>query len=253
MLVDTHCHLDDPRFAGRLPDIRRRAAEAGIGRIIIPGTGPASWAQTAVLARADKQLYPAFGLHPMLADQYTSALLATLQQHTQDAVALGEIGLDYSLADPSRETQIAAFRAQLRLAIKVGLPVMIHCRNAFHDLLNILREERAAQVGGVLHAFSGSPETAAECIKLGFAIAIAGTVTWHNAVRPLQVVAATPLEHLLLETDAPDLTPEPHRGQGNEPAFLLETARKVAEIKGIPLAEVAAVTTANAVKLFRLP
>lgn len=252
MFVDTHCHLDDPRFACSLPDIRRRAKRAGIENIILPGTAPASWARIAALARADKQLHPAFGLHPMLADQCTTALLTTLEQYARNAVAIGEIGLDYSLADAPHEAQIVAFRAQVRLAIRAGLPILIHCRKAFHDLLNILREERAALVGGVMHAFSGSPETAVECIKLGFSIGIAGTVTWHNAVRPFQVVAATPLEHLLLETDAPDLTPEPYRGQCNEPAFLLETAGKVAEIKGIPMAVVAAITTANAVKLFHL-
>ena len=145
-----------------------------------------------------------------------------------------------------------AFRFQLRLAVEQGLPVMLHCRRAFQDLLAILMEENVQRVGGVMHAFSGSPEIARECIRLGLAIGVAGTVTYHNAVRPIEVVKACRLSILLLETDAPDLTPEPHRGMANEPAFLVAIAGKVAEIKGVSRAEVARVTTANAERLFRI-
>jgi TatD DNase family protein len=167
-------------------------------------------------------------------------------------VAIGEIGLDYTLADVPREAQIAAFRSQLKLALKCGLPLIIHCRKAFQDLLSILMKENVQKVGGVMHAFSGSPETARACIKLGLFISVAGTVTYSSAVKPLAVVKSIPLAHLLLETDAPDMTPEPYRGRPNEPAFLVETARKVAEIKGVTMEEVAAVTTANAERLFLL-
>jgi len=167
-------------------------------------------------------------------------------------VAIGEIGLDYLITAVTRERQQAAFRAQLRLALEMQLPVLIHCRKAFQDLLTILREEHAERVGGVMHAFSGSPEIATECIKLGFLISISGTVTYANAVRPLEIVRQIPLDYLVLETDAPDMTPEPYRGRSNEPAFLIETARKVAEIKGISVEEIARVTTANARRLFRI-
>jgi TatD DNase family protein len=118
-------------------------------------------------------------------------------------------------------------------------------------MLDILHEEGAKSVGGVLHAFSGSPETASECIGMGFFVSVSGTVTYDNAVRPLEVVRQIPLSHLVLETDAPDMTPEPYRGKPNEPAFLLETARKVAELKGVSLAEVESITTDNAKKVFR--
>ena len=252
MFVDTHCHLDDPLFADRLSDALLQSQNAGVQKIVIPGTSPESWARIAFLTNTAQQLYPAFGLHPMLAKRSDDTLLATLEIFLRGAIALGEIGLDYQLAEVPRAVQIAAFRAQLRLAIRHGLPVLIHCRKAFRDLLNIIREEHAEQVGGVMHAFSGSPEIAAECIKLGFSISIAGTVTWLNAVRPLQVVAAVPLNKLLLETDAPDLTPEPYRGQRNVPSFLLHTAMKVAEIKGISLEEVGSITTLNATNLFHL-
>ncbi len=254
MFIDTHCHLDDPSLLDRLPEVLTAAASAGVGKFIVPGVGPDGWETIATLARErqGKGVYPAFGLHPMLAHLCTPNLLERLSRLAREAVAIGEIGLDYALTGISRETQIEAFRSQLRVAVEAGLPVLIHCRRAFQDLLEILREENVARVGGVMHAFSGSPEVSLECIDMGFSISVAGPVTYRNAVKPLQVVRAVPLDRLVLETDAPDMTPEPHRGQGNEPAFLVEIARKVAEIKGVSVAEVERITTENAVRLFRL-
>jgi TatD DNase family protein len=251
MLVDTHCHLDDPAFLARLPEVLSAGRRAGVAKYLVPGVGPEGWEGIARLAAAEDGIYPAFGLHPMLAGHFDGTLLERLRLFTGGAVAIGEIGLDY-LVDVPRERQQAAFRAQLRLAVAAGLPVMIHCRRAFRDLLAILREEEVERVGGVMHAFSGSPEIARECVQLGLAIGVAGTVTYANAARPVEVVRQVPLEHLVLETDAPDLTPEPHRGKPNEPAFLVEIARRVAEIKGVTLEEVAAATTRNAERLFRL-
>jgi TatD DNase family protein len=252
MIIDTHCHLDDPSLLNRLPDVLTAAAAAGVGKFIIPGVGPAGWDTIAALAREREGIYPACGLHPMYADQYDEKMLEALARFAQEAVAIGEIGLDYLLSEFSRARQLAAFRAQLRLAVELGLPVLIHCRKAFQDLLGVLREENVARVGGVMHAFSGSPEVAQECIDMGLYIAVAGPVTYRNAIKPLEVVRAVPLDHLVLETDAPDMTPEPHRGQGNEPAFLVEIARKVAEIKGVTVNEVERVTTSNAERLFRI-
>jgi len=251
MLVDTHCHLDDPALRSRLPAVLAAGREAGVAKYLIPGVSPDGWADIACLAAEHDGVYPAFGLHPMLADRYDDSLLERLRTYAGRAAAIGEIGLDY-MVDVPREKQRAAFRAQLQLAVEMGLPVMIHCRRAFQDLMSILREEGVQRVGSVMHAFSGSPETARECIGLGMYISVAGTVTYHNAVKPLEVVRSVPLGHLLLETDAPDMTPEPHRGMANEPAFLVETARKVAEIKGVSLAEVARVTTESAERLFRI-
>jgi TatD DNase family protein len=187
----------------------------------------------------------------MRAGELDDTALAKLQDLAPKVVAIGEIGLDYGY-DISREVQQRAFRAQLRLAVRSRLPVLLHCRRAFRDLLVILREEEVARVGGVMHAFSGSPEIALECLELGLCIGVAGPVTYENAVRPVEVVRRIPLGHLLLETDAPDLTPVPYRGCPNEPAFLVETALKVAEIKDVPLEEVARTTTANAERVFRL-
>lgn len=252
MLIDTHCHLDDPSLLDRLSEVLAAAAAAGVGRFIVPGVGADRWEAIASLAREREWVYPAFGLHPMHAGFCTSALLERLGRFAPDAVAIGEIGLDYALSGISRETQIEAFQSQLRIAVDAGLPVLIHCRRAFQDLLKILGEGHVARVGGVMHAFSGSPEVALECIDMGLYIAVAGPVTYKNAVKPLQVVQTIPLEHLVLETDAPDMTPEPHRGRGNEPAFLVEIARKVAEIKGVTVAEVERITTVNAERLFRI-
>ena len=251
MFIDTHCHLDDDRFVRPLPEILARARAAGVTRFIVPGVGPEGWDAIMALAAMDAGICAAPGIHPMRAAHCSAQALQRLAVLAQNAVAIGEIGLDYTY-DVPREVQQETFRAQLRLAVAAGLPVLIHCRKAFQDLLRILREEGANRVGGVMHAFSGSPEIAAECVGLGFCIAIAGTVTYANAVRPLEVVRQIALEHLALETDAPDMTPEPYRGRPNEPALLVETAKKVAAIKGVALAEVAQATTANAVRVFRI-
>jgi TatD DNase family protein len=252
MFIDTHCHLDDPLLFEKLPDVIGNARQAGIARFIVPGVGPDGWSKIACLADAGEGIFPAFGLHPMHAGLYGEEVMADLARYAEDAVAIGEIGLDYLLPEIPRDLQMAAFRGQLQLAADLGLPLLIHCRKAFQDLLRIMREEHVEKVGGIMHAFSGSPETARECIGLGFAISVAGPVTYRNAVRPLELVRNIPLEHLVLETDAPDMPPEPFRGTPNEPAYLVETAKKVAEIKGITLEEVATVTTRNAERLLRL-
>jgi TatD DNase family protein len=153
---------------------------------------------------------------------------------------------------PPRELQQEVFRDQLRIAREVRVPVIIHCRRAFADTLRILAEERIKEFGGVMHAFSGSVEIARNSVSLGLKIGVAGPVTWGNAVRPLEVVRLIALEHLLLETDSPDLAPEQQKGRVNEPAFLLDIARKVAAVKGTSVDEVAAVTSTTAHEIFRL-
>ena len=188
----------------------------------------------------------------MHADLCTDETLASLDSLSRQAVAVGEIGLDYQIPSPSREEQQMAFRRQLHIALRHRLPVLLHCRRAFQDLLQILAEECGNGVKGVMHAFSGSPEVANICIQRGLYISVSGSATWQKAAKPVRVIRAIPLENLLLETDAPDLTPEPYRRQSNKPAFLVEIARKVAEIKEVSLEEVMKVTTSNADRLFRL-
>jgi TatD DNase family protein len=188
----------------------------------------------------------------MLASQYHDGLLEELERYITRAVAIGEVGLDYAVSHVSREAQISALRGQLRLAVRVGLPVLLHCRRAFQDLLYIVKEERIREVGGVMHAFSGSPEIAREFIREGLRISVSGTITYGNAVKPLNIASTIPLEHLVLETDAPDMTPEPYRGRENEPAFLRVIAEKLAEIRSLPVEDVVGVTTMNAERLFRI-
>lgn len=250
MFFDTHCHLDDPRLLPRLGSLIPEAAAAGVSRFLIPGVSPEGWPAIAALAAAFPQVVPAFGVHPMHAHLVTPEVLSELRRLSRGAAAIGEIGLDYALAEPSRQAQQEAFRAQLRVAREAGVPVLIHCRKAFADLLAIMAEEGGGSLGGVMHAFSGSPETARDCLRLGLHISLAGSVTYANARRPLEAALAVPLERLLLESDAPDLAPEPYRGGVNLPAYLLATARRVAEIKGVTLRELARATTANAVGLF---
>jgi TatD DNase family protein len=249
MFIDTHCHLDYLPYSPRLPEILASAANYGVRRFIVPGVEPGGWERIISLSREDARIFAAPGLHPMHADRWSADAEETLQRFVPDIVAIGEIGLDYSEGMPSRELQQSVFLAQLKIAEKAGLPVIIHCRKAFADLLQILGEVRLT--GGVMHAFSGSVEIARECIELGLKIGVAGPVTWKNAVRPVKVVQEISLQHLLLETDSPDIPPEPHRGEVNEPAFLIDIAGRVAEIKGVAVNDVATVTTENAEGVFR--
>jgi TatD DNase family protein len=252
MLFDSHCHLDHPQLLANLPRLLADAKAAGVTGFLVPGVHPGGWPAIAELALRYPEIAPAFGVHPMHADLITPDTLAELVRLSPYAAAIGEIGLDYALATPSRDIQLSAFRAQLKLAVHAGLPVLIHCRKAFPDLLATLAEESVGRVGGVMHAFSGSLETARDCIRLGLHISLAGSVTYLNAVRPPAVAAGIPLERLLLETDAPDMTPEPHRGEVNLPQYLLATATRVAALRGISLRELATASRENAVRLFRL-
>lgn len=251
MFIDTHCHLDDRAFCGRLAGVLDRARSAGVTKYVVPGVNPGQWKDAARLCRTMSSIYPAFGLHPMHAGEFSDEVGRTLEELLPEGVATGEIGLDYTLANVSREVQKAAFRQQLRLSVQLGLPVLLHCRKAFADLLAILKEERVWQVGGTMHAFSGSPEVARQCLQLGLLISIAGAVTYSNAVKPLEVVRQVPVTSLLLETDAPDMAPQAYRGSTNEPAYLVEAAKMVAGLKQLSLEEVAMRTTANAEALFR--
>ncbi|WP_026841078.1 TatD family hydrolase [Citrifermentans bremense] len=250
MLFDSHCHLDDPRLLPHLERLLPEAEAAGVTGFLVPGVAPQGWNRIRALSAAYPQVFPAYGVHPMHAELLTPQAVSDLCQLATGACAIGEIGLDYLLPSPSRQVQQQAFRVQLRVAAEARLPVLLHCRKAFEDLLAIVREEGIC--GGVMHAFSGSLDSARSCLRLGLHISLAGSVTYANARRPLEVAAGIPLERLLLETDAPDLAPEPHRGSVNLPSYLLETATRVARIKGLPLEELGRTTTGNAARLFRL-
>lgn len=188
-------------------------------------------------------------MHAVSADDQ---ILEQLAELALQGIAIGEIGLDPSYKVPLAVQEIA-FREQLRLAVKLGLPVLIHCRQVFQRTLQIMQEEGAGQTGGIMHAYSGSAEMAREFIRLGFAISISGVITWANAVKPLRIAREIALEYLVLETDAPDLAPEPYRRRFNRPSWLLETATRLAEIRGVALKTVAFATSANVRRVLRLP
>lgn len=185
-LIDSHCHLDLEPLRSELASIMAEAVTAGVQRFVVPGVHPDGWSGISALAVADPRIMPAYGIHPMHAGCTSAEVLERLVDLAAHAVAIGEIGLDPAYR-VSLEQQEQVFREQLRIAVKCGLPVLVHCRRAFQRVARILREERADQVGGIMHAFSGSLEMAQEFTALGFAISISGTVTWHNAVKPLRV------------------------------------------------------------------
>lgn len=244
-LIDTHCHLDQEVFSARLPQVLETARRAGVTRFVLPGGHPGDWARMAGTARGHPGIFAAFGIHPMHADLVDDAVLSRLAILAPGTVAIGEIGLDPLYPVPLA-VQEHAFREQLRLALSLGLPVLVHCRRAFQRTRQILCEEKADHVGGIMHAFSGSVEMAREFIRLGFVISISGSVTWANAVRPVRLARELPLESLVLETDAPDMTPHPFRGQPNQPAYLTAILRTVAEVRGARVGDVAQQTTRNA-------
>lgn len=231
-LIDTHCHLDLEPLHAHLNEVVSFANQAGVSQFVVPGVHPEGWERMAALAEKHKGIFPAFGIHPMHAEVVDDSNLSQLALHASAGVAVGEIGLDPGYP-VSLDRQERAFRDQLRLAVSLGLPVLVHCRRAFERTLKVLQEEHAQHVGGIMHAFSGSPEMGREFIRLGFAISVSGVITRENAVRPLRTVRELPLENLVLETDAPDLTPQRYRGQSNQPAYMLETLQAVAKIKGV--------------------
>jgi TatD DNase family protein len=243
-LVDTHCHLDCEPLRSRATQMLASARRAGVTGIVVPGVHPADWGRMAGLAREHAGVMNAYGIHPMFADLATDANMAILREIAGTGVALGEIGLDPVYSVPL-EQQERAFRDQLRLAISLKLPVIVHCRRLFQRTLTILREERACRVGGIMHAFSGSPEMAREFIRLGFFISLSGTVTWRGAVRQVRLAREIPLEYLVLETDAPDLTPQAYCGQPNQPALLREVLVAVANIRGMMVTDVARAALTN--------
>lgn len=250
-LIDTHCHLDLEPLRSAFPGLLQEARDAGVQCFVVPGVHPNGWAGILALAAEDFRVMPAFGIHPMHAGSVDDRVFEQLMKFAGQGVAIGEVGLDPGYPVPL-DLQERVFREQLRIAVKGGLPVLVHCRRAFQRVLQVMREERCDHVGGIMHAFSGSPEMAQEFIRLGFAISVSGTVTWTNAVKPLRVARVLPLEHLVLETDAPDMTPQRYRGTFNRPAWLAETAQRVADVRGISLEYVARITSDNVRRVLRL-
>lgn len=254
-LIDTHAHLDGGKFAQDLDEVIERAADNGVSTIITVGCDIESSRSSVALAQRYPRVYATVGIHPHDAPQADDAGLATLEElalSDPKVVAIGETGLDFYRDRAPRDLQRQAFRQQIRLARKLGKPLIIHDRDAHAEITEILRDENASEVGGVIHCFSGDLAMARDCLEMGFYISFPGTLTYPKNEDLRDIARAVPIERLLVETDCPYLAPQPYRGKRNEPAFVRCTAEKLADIKGLSLEDVARITTRNAGKLFGL-
>jgi TatD DNase family protein len=253
-MIDTHAHLHLPDYAADRDRVLTRTFAIGVGAIVEASIGEESWPLVETLARSDPRIFATLGIHPHEADSDSAPALARLARRARDfrPVAIGETGMDRVRSRTRREDQQLVFRSQIHLARELELPLVIHCRDAFQDLLRVLDDEGGRQVGGVFHCFSGGRDEALEVIERGFAIGLAGGVTY-AADRWTHVLHAIPIESILLETDSPFLKPAPNRHGRNELGFIFETTRAVAQILDRPPAEVERIADANAARVFRLP
>jgi TatD DNase family protein len=254
MFVDTHAHLQWASFDKDREHVISRARKAGVERLVNIGFDIDGSRKAIELAEKHKGLYATVGIHPHNASQLNQNVLDKLRKLCEETkvVAIGEIGLDYYRNLSSREAQKKAFEAQLLLAEELELPIVIHDREAHRDILEIL-SGFFGKISGVMHCFSGSREMAEQCVKSEFYISIAGPVTFPNAHKLHEIAKWTDLNRILLETDSPWLAPQDVRGKRNEPAFLLSIAKKIAELRGITLDELAETTTRNAKEVFQIP
>ena len=254
MLIDSHAHLEMPEFKKDLEEVIQRATEAGVSTILTVGIDPASCRKAIEIAEAYPNIFAIVGVHPhdaaRVGERDLDGLKA-LARH-EKVKAWGEIGLDFyrNLSLPA--IQQDRFRQQIAIVKELSLPLVIHSRSATQETIACLREERAGEVGGVIHCFSGDAKAAEQYLEMGFVISIPGVVTFNKAQGLREVVKGLPAEKLMLETDAPFLAPVPHRGKRNEPAYVRLTAAACADIRGEDIAVLAATTTANACRIFHL-
>lgn len=252
LLFDTHAHIAEEEYELDREEVLERARGAGVAYINNVGYNLESSRRAITLAENHNMVYASVGFHPHNAIEAGPDYLGELKNMSAHprVVALGEIGLDYYRDLSPREMQRKVFREQLSLARELSLPVIIHDRDAHGDLMDILRDLRLGAAGGVMHCYSGSWEMAQECLAMGFYISIAGPVTYQNASRLKDVAGRVPIDRLLLETDAPYLTPSPHRGKRNEPSYIVFTAAEMAALKGMNVEELAKTCTENGRRLF---
>ena len=254
MIFDTHTHYDDEQFDSDRDELLGKMQEAGIETIVDVGASIETTKKALELAHKYDFIYAAVGVHPSEVEELSDDSIEQLRSLSRDSkcVAIGEIGLDYHWPDPAPELQKVWFKRQLDLARQEHLPVIIHSRDAAADTLDILKEEHAEEIGGVVHCFSYSKEIARECTKMGFYIGIGGVLTFKNARKMVEVMEDTPMDRILLETDCPYLAPEPFRGKRNSSLYLPYVVEKMAQIKGITTDEVIRITRENAMTMYRL-
>jgi len=260
LLIDSHAHIDLPEFNKDRDQVLERARQQGVRAVINVGLDAESSRKSLAMAQKYDDVFVAVGFHPHEAAKMKDGDLESLAELTKDSrvVAIGEIGLDFYRNLSPRQSQLEVFKAQLDLAVELNLPVVVHCRQAHEEVYDILSAWVKASPAdnsrrGVIHCFSGDIGMARRYIELGFYISLAGSVTYPSAGELVEVARELPLDRLLLETDAPFLAPQAHRGKRNEPAYMVHTAEKVAEVRQAPVEAVAEAAARNTIELFRLP
>lgn len=254
MLFDTHAHLNAEQFDTDLKEVIARAKAEEVERIVVVGFDKPTITRAMELIEEYDFIYAAIGWHPVDAIDMTEEDLSWIKELSshEKVVAIGEMGLDYHWDKSPKDVQKEVFRKQIALAKEVNLPIIIHNRDATEDVVTILKEEGAEEVGGIMHCFAGSAEVARQCMDMNFYISFGGPVTFKNAKKPKEVAKEIPNDRLLIETDCPFLTPHPFRGKRNEPSYVKYVAEQLAELKGLTYEEIASITTENAKRLFRM-
>ena len=252
MLVDSHCHIDFDDYAGRMSEVFEGMARNEVSHALCVCVNLIHFPRVLALVESQAQLFGSVGVHPDQAEDVQPSVgeLVERTRHPK-IVAIGETGLDYYRLEGDLEWQRMRFRTHIRAARESGKPLIIHTRDAGEDTLRIMREERAADVGGVMHCFTESMEFAQVAMDLGFYISFSGIVTFKNALAIKEVAKTIPMERLLVETDSPYLAPVPHRGKTNEPGWVRHVAEEIARLRETSLEAVAAATTANFFRLFK--
>lgn len=250
-LVDSHCHINFPDLAARMPDVLANMAANGVSHAMVIGVSKPKYPEVVALAEAHDNLFATVGIHPddPEAEEFSEDELVAHAAHPK-VVGIGETGLDYHWCQGDLGWQHERFATHIRAARRVNLPLIIHTRSSAHDTVRLMREHGADSVGGVMHCFTESWDIAQMALDLGFHISLSGIVTFKNAALVKEVAQKVPLDRLLVETDSPYLAPIPYRGKTNEPAYVKHVAEHIAELRGISFAEVAEATTANYFRLF---
>jgi TatD DNase family protein len=238
-LIDSHAHLSLRAFDKDREDVIERAKQAGVEIILTIGITPEDTEKAISISERHDFIFFSAGLHPHDAKHFDADAEKSIRSKAEHpkCLAIGEIGLDFHHNYSPPEKQVDAFRKQIAVARELALPIIVHSRESLDKTIQVLEEENAGEVGGIFHCFSGGPETVKKCLDLGFGISIAGPLTFKKAVKPVEVAEQTSLEHILLETDCPFLAPVPFRGMRNEPSYVLETYKRLSEIKKVPLEE----------------
>ncbi|MEI3604556.1 TatD family hydrolase [Pseudogracilibacillus sp. SE30717A] len=254
MLFDTHVHLNARQYKDDREEVIQRAFAQGVTHMVVVGFDDETIPLAIEIAEKYDTIYAAVGWHPVDAIHYEEKHLAYLERLSKHpkVVALGEMGLDYYWDTSPKDIQEQVFRKQIQLAKRVNMPIIIHNRDATEDVIRILQEENAKEIGGIMHCFSGTAADVQACLDMNFYISLGGPVTFKNAKEVQEIAKIIPLERLLIETDCPYLAPHPYRGKRNEPAYVSFIAEKIAELKEMDVEEVGEVTFQNAMKFFRI-